>query len=325
MTGAAAAGVVLEGRDVARAAGAWRGRVLGAAAGSSVVVPPELNGYRTVSQIGIGARSTINHVVRVTTGQSFALKRIVRRTAEDARYIRQAEIEYRVAGSVNHPSLRKCHELHETRRWFRVVELLLLMEYVPGKPLESAPRGELGEIVSLFRSVAAGLDALHNQGFVHADIKPNNILLTESGQPKIIDFGQSCRIGHKKSTIQGTPDYIAPEQVRRLPLDRRTDLFNLGATLYWALTGKTFPTDLRLAAKPGGHEIPGPKRSPKDLVPSLPAALSQLVMDCCESSPEKRPAHMKQFISRLDVAEQLWRKGTTERASGEAPVTASPS
>ena len=283
-------------------------------------MPPELEGYRTISQIGVGARSTINLVMRVAGGQRFALKHVVRRSAEDDRFIQQAEVEYEVTHDLSHPALRKSHQIDRTRKWFKVTELLLLMEYVEGRTLEQARPTDLGTAIDIFRQVAGGLDALHEAGYVHADIKPNNIMLTGEGRVKIIDFGQSCRIGQKKERIQGTPDYIAPEQVRRMPLDRRTDLFNLGATMYWVLTNRPYPTDIQPDAKPGGYQIAGPKVAPKDLVRSIPEALSKLVMECCAKRPDKRPADMKQLIARLDVAEQMWRRasaGSRSDAAGE--------
>ncbi len=267
-------------------------------------MPLEFPGYRTVGQLGIGARSTIAHVVRVTTGKPYALKRVVRRTADDDKFIRQAESEHEVASQLEHPYLRKSLDILRSKKWFKVTELLVLMEYVAGKTLEQAKPAELTETLAVFRKIAKGLDALHEAGYVHADIKPNNIILMENGGLKIIDFGQSCPIGHKKDRIQGTPDYIAPEQVRRLPLDRRTDVFNFGATLYWVLTNKAYPTDIRQNTRPGSLEIVGRTRSPKDLVPSVPAVLSTLVMDCCSANPEKRPATMTQAMARLDVAEK---------------------
>lgn len=283
-------------------------------------MPPELNGYRTLKQIGVGARSTISQVVRVTTGQFFALKHVVRRGPEDDKFLQQTETEYEVSSRAHHPNLRKSLELQRNKKWFKVNELLLLMEFVSGSTLEEARPTELAETIVIFREIALGLDALHESGYVHADIKPNNIILTDQGGVKIIDFGQSCRMGHKKERIQGTPDYIAPEQVRRMPLDRRTDVFNFGATLYWVLTNKAFPTDIRQDVRPGSHEIVGPKRAPKDLVPSVPAALSTLVMDCCASSPEKRPTNMRQLIARLDVVEQRRHKpSSAEKAKNDRP------
>ncbi len=279
-------------------------------------MPPEISGYRTLSQIGVGARSTINQVVRVTSGQFFALKRVVRKNADDDRFLQQVETEYEISSQIDHPALRKSLEIRRTRKWFKVQELQILMEYVSGKTLEQARPVDIGSAISVIRRVAEGLHALHEHGYVHADIKPNNIILTDKGEVKIIDFGQSCPIGHKKERIQGTPDYIAPEQVQKLPLDRRTDVFNLGATLYWVLTNRTFPTDLRQSAKPGGHEIKAPKLAPKDVVPAIPAALSQLAMDCCRSAPDKRPADMTRVIARLDAADQMWQKQSAAPHAG---------
>ena len=134
----------------------------------------------------------------------------------------------------------------------------------------------------------------------------------DKGVVKIIDFGQSCKIGTEKERIQGTPDYIAPEQVDRLPISPQTDVFNLGATLYWALTGKNIPT--RYTVKKTGvkgentflvdERIP----SPIDLNPKVPPQLSALVMEMVASSPCKRPAGMEAVISRLNVIQHVIEK-----------------
>ncbi len=116
---------------------------------------------------------------------------------------------------------------------FKVSEAFMLMELVDGKPLDVRPPNSLMETVDTFIKVAEGLKALHLMGWVHCDIKPNNILRNERGEVKVIDFGQSCKIGTVKERIQGTPDYISPEQVSRRPVAIQTDVYNLGATLYW--------------------------------------------------------------------------------------------
>jgi serine/threonine-protein kinase len=124
--------------------------------------------------------------------------------------------------------------------------------------------------------------------------------MSESGSIKIIDLGQSCKIGTIKPRIQGTPDYIAPEQVRRKPLGPKTDIFNLGATMYWALTGKHVPT---LIPKKNrlGLPIPQPRLAPHELRKQLPIGVSKLVMDCIEDQPLQRPRDMMTVISRLDL------------------------
>ena len=182
----------------------------------------------------------------------------------------------------------------------KVKEMLLSMEFFDGKNLEDNPSLSLLDVLLVFRMVANGLNAMHHHGFVHCDIKPNNILLSKSGAIKIIDLGQSCRIGTTKRRIQGTPDYIAPEQVRRKPLGPKTDIFNLGATMYWALTGKHVPT---LIPKKDSLGLPmqRKRRAPHELKKKLPIGISKFVMDCTEDDPADRPPNMMTVISRLDL------------------------
>ncbi|MHC4234434.1 MAG: serine/threonine protein kinase, partial [Planctomycetota bacterium] len=195
-------------------------------------------------------------------------------------------------------------------KWAKVKELFVLMEYVEGMTLEVARPNRLDWFLQIMRKLAAGLHALHDAGYVHADMKPNNVILGKAGVVKIIDFGQSCPIGHRKERIQGTPDYIAPEQVRRMPLDRTTDVFNLGATMYWVLTDRSYPTRIRQTVRKGSIDIVGADEAltPKEINGRIPAALSQLVMDCCRENPAERPEAMPQLQSRLEVVQRMWRK-----------------
>ena len=114
--------------------------------------------------------------------------------------------------------------------------------------------------------------------------------------------GQSCKLGDVKKRIQGTPDYIAPEQVRREHLSHRTDIFNLGATMYWALTGKNVPTLIPQKNEYGvvlqDNET---LKAPHELYPRIPKPLSDLVISCVKDRPSDRPANMNEIIAHLDV------------------------
>jgi len=116
----------------------------------------------------------------------------------------------------------------------------------------------------------------------------------------VIDFGQSCPIGTVKARIQGTPDFIAPEQVHRRPLDGRTDVFNFGASLYWALAGRPIPTVL---PKEGSLTLNTGQRIPpvEQFNPDVPKSLSKLITDCIELNPAQRPASMNEVVSRLTL------------------------
>jgi serine/threonine-protein kinase len=163
---------------------------------------------------------------------------------------------------------------------------------------------------------ASGLRAMHQMGYVHCDIKPNNILRSEDGKVKVIDYGQSCKIGTVKERIQGTPDYIAPEQVARRPVTIQTDVFNLGATLYWSLLGKHIPT-LYTVNKKGENSFLLDTRidTPMDLNPKVPLAINNLVMDCIATRPGKRPKDMDEVIQRLEVGKHVLQKQNSPAVS----------
>ena len=260
----------------------------------------DVGGFSILKRIGTGARSTIYLASDEEDDTKVALKRVMFERPEDSRIFEQVETEYKVARRIDHPYVRKCYKLRKIRSMFRAKELLLSMEYFEGKNLEDCPTLSLGDVLLVFRMVASGLNAMHQHGFVHCDIKPNNILINKSGLIKIIDLGQSCKIGTVKRRIQGTPDYIAPEQVKRKPLSPKTDIFNLGATMYWALTGKHAPTLIPKKSK-FGLPIAEPRRAPHELKKQLPTGISKLVMDCIDDDPAQRPPNMLTVVSRLDL------------------------
>lgn len=288
----------------------------------------KVHGYTIYERLGTGARSTIWLAVSQRTGEQFALKRVVRRHgSSDDRFINQALTDYDVSSRVDHPVLRRSFELWRVRRLLQLKEVHILMELVQGQTLEEI--GALGTdgLLKIFIKVAEGLHALHQLSFVHTDIKPNNIMITEDGQVKVIDFGQSCPIGHVKGRIQGTPDYIAPEQVEKgIPLTQRTDVFNLGATLYWAITGQAYPTVMPSKKRRGGIDLVGPREAPlpEELNPNVPTALSRLVMDCCQENPKDRPSEMQEVIRRLEVTQHILDKnGVTLRGTSQGQAQGS--
>ncbi|MBE0536123.1 MAG: serine/threonine protein kinase [Phycisphaerae bacterium] len=262
----------------------------------------DVDGFTIIKRIGTGARTTIYMATDESTRQTVALKRAVLERPEDTRIFEQMTTEYKVARQVDHPYVRKCHKIIRQRKLLRTTDLLLSMEMFQGRSLEESPGLSLGDILLVFRMIATGLNAMHEVGYVHCDIKPNNILISSQGALKIIDLGQSCRLGAIKSRIQGTPDYIAPEQVFRKHISHRTDIFNLGATMYWALTGKNVPTLIPKKPGIGGPlHVVGAFKSPHEIYRKIPEPVSQIVMDCVQEKPADRPANMAEIVGRLDV------------------------
>jgi eukaryotic-like serine/threonine-protein kinase len=266
--------------------------------------------YDVLERLGEGARSTIYLVQDPTTKQLFALKHVHRDSQKDIRFIEQMEIEYEISRQFTHPNLRRTFELKiQKSLLLKVNEAYMVMEFVDGKPLDVYLPPDMMAVLDTFIQAAQGLKAMHTMGYAHCDIKPNNILYGATGKVKVIDFGQSCKIGTIKERIQGTPDYIAPEQVARRPVTVQTDVFNLGATLYWALTGRHIPT-LYTVNKKGENSFLLDTRidTPQDLNPKVPTAISNLVIDCISTRPQKRPADMDQVITRLELGKHILNK-----------------
>ena len=263
--------------------------------------PLEIEGFSIIKRIGTGARSVIYLAKDDQTGERVALKRAMLESPEDTRIFEQIDTEYKVARQIDHPYVRKCYKIMKKRKLLRVNEVVMTMEMFNGKTLEDSTSLSLGDVLLIFRVIASGLNAMHQKGYVHCDIKPNNILINKEGGIKIIDLGQSCKIGHIKQRIQGTPDYIAPEQVRRQHISHRTDMFNLGATMYWALTGKNVPTLIGNNIDVGKQLADAGRKPPHKIYSQIPVAVSEIVMDCVEDNPTDRPESMAVLIARLDV------------------------
>jgi serine/threonine-protein kinase len=266
--------------------------------------------YDVIDVLGEGAKSVIYRVTDPGTGRQFALKHVKRIDAKDLRFIEQIENEFQISRQFTHPNLRRSFDLKINKTFLlKVNEAFLVMELFDGRTLDVRPPSTMMDAVHTFIQTCNGLKAMHQMGYVHADLKPNNILRSDVGEVKLIDFGQSCAVGTVKERIQGTPDYIAPEQVARRPITVQTDVFNLGATIYWTLTGRTIPT-LYTVNKKGENSflLDSKIDTPQQLNPKVPLALSNLVMECVATNPRKRPADMDAVLTRLELAKHILSK-----------------
>jgi serine/threonine-protein kinase len=263
--------------------------------------PTNLFGYIVEQKLGEGAASTIWSVKDPKTKQLLVLKHVLRKTDKDMRYIEQLKTEYAVSKDFTHPVLRKSLDLKFSRNLFRrITAAALFQEYFNGLPLHLQPPKSLPEVLSTFIPVAKGLDSLHYQGYVHCDLKPSNILTNDKGEVKIIDFGQAAKIATVKERIQGTPDFIAPEQVEKRPVTVRTDVFNLGATLYWAVSKHKIPTLYNIKKSKRDSLRDEHIKPPTHYNPDLPEAFSDLIMDCVRLDPTERPRSMGEVAAGLE-------------------------
>jgi eukaryotic-like serine/threonine-protein kinase len=259
--------------------------------------------FQILGTLGSGAHSTILHIHRSADGRQYALKVVPLHGKQDRKFLEQAQHEIKVAHMLDHSNLIKVHVLELQRDWlFRVRKAHMLLEYVSGKTLDTVKGLSFPRLVQVFEKIASGLVHMHRRGVCHADLKPNNVLLSKTGEVKIIDYGLAWIKGQDKGRVQGTPEYMAPEQAHQHTVNERTDIYNFGATMYRLLTWRLPPCTI--SATDGIPMDKGTFRSllkpAKEIVPDAPAALCTLIHRCLEFNPAKRPERVSEIQGQLD-------------------------
>lgn len=185
--------------------------------------------------------------------------------------------------------------------------LYLLMEYVESSNLKLL----LGRSDPLFTEnvaeilidMAVALEHIHDRGYMHLDFKPENVIVSRSGNVQIVDFDLAQPISGKPIKIEsnaGTPAYMAPEQLRRLPVDHRADIFAFGVTAYELLTyQKPFAGDSAAEVLRAQENREQSFIMPRALNPDIPFALEKLILKCLENDPDKRYPVMSSLVHEL--------------------------
>jgi len=204
--------------------------------------------YRITGKLGTGGMGIVYEAEDARLSRKVALKFLPEESADDPDAKRRFQREADTIAQLNHPNICTIYEIdrHEERTFIAMecVEGLNLKTYIARHTLTT------GDIVEIALQIAAALTAAHAKGIVHRDIKPGNIIVGDTGQVKVLDFGLARRfkssdteeLGLEGSTIPGRPmgtaNYMAPERILQLPLDPRSDLFSLGVVTYEMATGR---------------------------------------------------------------------------------------
>lgn len=277
----------------------------------------EIPNYRIVEKLGIGAQTRVYRARNMPTGKDYTLKIVKIVNPEDAGFIELLKAEHAIGSVIDHPTIRKVYELRLLRHRFRVRGAVLFMEYINGITLADKEfRYSLDETLGVFEEVAAGLHAMHQAGYVHADLKPTNIMITSEGAVKLIDLGQSAKIFEPKAKIQGTGDYMAPEQVSRGKLDQRTDVFGLGATLHKVLTGRAIVTEMNQTVNlQSNTPLVRRQDESKSIADEYPACITRMINDCCQADPAARMPDMIAVRERISLARAILAKKMEDAAA----------
>jgi serine/threonine protein kinase len=270
--------------------------------------------YRILAPLGRGGMGTVYLARDSRLAEELgddvlvALKVLPPRIAKEERMLLRFRREMEIGKRVSHPNIARTLASGEADGVNYIA-----MEYVPGKTLQwhvaMGGRRAVGEAARVFADVAAGLAYLHEQGIIHRDLKPANIIITPDGRTKILDLGLALvpgepvpddpRVLGGKGYILGTMDYIAPEQARNaMDVSPRTDLYALGCSLYFALSGTPpFPGGTSLEKIRRQRNIPPPPL--EDMNTKVPSGLNRLVERLMAKNPEERPATAAEVRERL--------------------------
>jgi hypothetical protein len=258
--------------------------------------------YTIEREIGRGGMGAVYLAADEKLAERVALKIINSAMAVDAaaaadRFRREVS----AARKVTHPNVIRIHDLIEDGPL-----LLLSMEYVEGMTLSAYLQRlnvlRVDEARLLLGQICDGVAAAHAAGVVHRDLKPSNVLLDAQRRVKVIDFGlaKATFMAGMTATglIVGTPEYMAPEQVRGLPCDARTDVYSLGALAYHVFTGRPpFAGETPIAI--GFAHVSEAPQPPRSLRPDLPESLERAILQALEKEPGKRFADAAEFKRAL--------------------------
>lgn len=258
--------------------------------------------YRVVKLLGRGGMGAVYKVRDLELDRDVALKLIRPEIAEDPAVLERFKREIQLSSRVTHRNVLRVYDLGENDgiRY-------LTMQYVEGENLESVLKREgrlpLPRLLSLFRQICEGLAAAHEQGVIHRDLKPQNVMLDAAGTAYLTDFGLAKTLAGSAMTemgaILGTPFYMSPEQVRGEQADTRSDIFALGVILYEMATGQVpFTGD-------SAYEVMMRRLShkPKPAValnPEIPAFLQKIMERCMATDPAARYQAVAEVLADLE-------------------------
>jgi eukaryotic-like serine/threonine-protein kinase len=256
--------------------------------------------YDVLAELGRGAGSVVFRVRRESDHRIYALKIVKVGQPDDRKYVEQLQHEFAVAQRLKHENLIRVDMLDVQRGLLGGVKgARLLLEFFDGVPLTPASTLPMYKLLTIAARAARGVAAMHAAGVCHADLKPENILVNARGEVKVIDFGVAWLRGEDKDRVQGTLDYLAPEQAKRKRVNEKTDIFNLGATLYRVLCGGTMPPAFRQAGTGTIQEVDKLVRPMPELRMETPADVDELVRRCVRYRPEERPDSMAEVAAAL--------------------------
>ena len=268
-----------------------------------------LGRYRIQQKLGEGGMGAVYRATDPSLGRDVAVKVLPPEVAADPDRLDRFRREARALAALNHPHIVTIYSVEEIGGVH-----FLTMELVTGEPLDRLMAGRslpLDRVQQIAEALADALTAAHDKGIIHRDLKPANVVINDSGQTKVLDFGLSkiaagessahgspTHLATQVGAVLGTPAYMSPEQVSGLDVDQRTDIFSLGVLLYEMVTGVR-PFSGRSTAELASSILRDQPKPVGDLRAKVPAELSSVIARCLQKSAGSRFGSMSEIRQAL--------------------------
>ena len=266
-----------------------------------------LGKYKLLRHIGSGGMSSVYLAEHMLMHRQRAIKVLPKKRVNDSSYLARFHLEAQATAQLDHPNIVRCYDVDNEEDTHYIV-----MEYIEGKDLNTIAKQEgplpLELACNYIAQAAEGLHHAHQNGLIHRDVKPANLLVDRKGVVKILDLGlalfsdnerASLTVEHNENVL-GTADYLAPEQaVNSHKVDHRADIYGLGCSLYYVLTGHPPFPEGTLAQRIAKHQTQMPDDIRKDR-PDCPRDLADICVKMMQKRPEKRYANMREVAAALE-------------------------
>lgn len=230
-------------------------------------------------------------------GKPYALKKVKREDEKGDFYVERARATFLACQEQKLSSniFVQYLDFRVKKKWFKVVEAELLMEYVNGKSLADLGKLPVGAAVLLFQALANGLATMHRRKVLHGDLRNSNVMISRSGQVKLLNYGVAAVQPQFPKHIVGSNEYMAPEQIKQKTINEKTDIYAFGALMYHALTGRIANSGTRSLGEGGKIS------TPTSLNSSVPVNLNNLIVTCLQTDADRRPESMSEINQQLEA------------------------
>ncbi|MBP7935911.1 MAG: serine/threonine protein kinase [Phycisphaerae bacterium] len=266
-------------------------------------------GYDRLQKIGEGAMAKVYKAHQISLDRTVAVKILPKKASENQEFVKRFQEEGKAAAQLNHNNIVQAIDVGEASGYHYFV-----MEYIQGKTvyddLAANRTYSEQEALKIVIQIARALEHAAARGFIHRDVKPKNIMLTEDGVAKLADLGLARRTSDIKAAMAeagrayGTPYYISPEQIRgEVHIDVRADMYSLGATFYHMVTGKV-PFDGPTPAAVMHKHLVEPLIPPDHVRPTLSTGVGEVIERMMAKKPEHRYPNMGDLIKDLEAIQR---------------------